>query len=80
MSKPAVILITTVAWAAGCAYAAYAYGASHVAHPDVDAYARGWGFQLLAFAVFRLPFWVVGLLAVVSAEVVMLKPSPQKLR
>jgi hypothetical protein len=32
------------------------------------------------FSIFRIPFWVVGLLVVVSMEIVMLKPSPRKLK
>ncbi|MDT5156135.1 MAG: hypothetical protein QOH51_492 [Acidobacteriota bacterium] len=80
MSKPVIILITIGAWLVGCAYTAYHYVTSILALPDMDAYARNWGFQLLMFSIFRLPFWVVGLLVVVSMEIVMLKPSPRKLK
>jgi len=80
MSKRVIILITIVAWALGCAYTAYDYGASRLELPYEDEYALHWGFQLLMFAIFRFPFWFVGLLAVVSAEVVMLRPAPGKLK
>ncbi|MDT7779214.1 MAG: hypothetical protein QOC99_1726 [Acidobacteriota bacterium] len=80
MSKPVIILITIGAWLVGCAYTAYHYVTSILALPDMDAYARNWGFRLLMFSIFRIPFWVVGLLVVVSMEIVMLKPSPRKLK
>ena len=80
MSKTVIILITIGAWLAGCAYAAYSYITSVLALPGWDAYAYGWRFQLLMFGIFRLPLWVVGLLVIVSMEVVMLKPSSRKLR
>jgi hypothetical protein len=80
MSKPVIILITVVAWAVGCAYDAYSHVTSNIALPGIDAYAATWRFQLSMFAIFRLPFWLVGLLAVVSLEVVRLKPTRRKLR
>ena len=63
----------------GCAFTAYVYITSHLGLPGTDAYADNWRFQLLAFGVTRFPFWLVGLLAVVAAEVVLLKPSHHKL-
>lgn len=79
MTKPAIIIVTTVAWAVGCAFTAYVYVASHLGLPGTDAYADNWHFQLLAFGVTRFSFWLVGLLVVVSTEAVMLRPSPRKL-
>ena len=80
MSKPVVILVTIAAWAVGCAYDAYHHVTSNIALPGIDAYAATWDFQLLMFAIFRLPFWLAGLLAVVSFEIVRLKPTCRKLR
>ena len=81
MSKPVIILITVGAWAVGCAYTAYHSVTSILAPPcTTDAYACNWGFQLLMFGIFRFPFWVIGLLVIVSMEAVMLKPSHRKLR
>ena len=80
MSKLSIILITISAWAVGCAFTAYVYVNSHLGLPGTDAYADNRGFQLLAFGVFRFPFWLVALLVVVSIEVVMLKPTRRKLR
>ena len=80
MSKPVIILITTFAWAVGCAFTAYVYVNSHLGLPGTDAYADNRGFQLLMFGIFRFPFWLVALLAVVSIEVVMFKPTHRKLR
>ncbi len=80
MSKTNVILITIAAWAAGCAYTAYLHVTTVLGPPCItDTYACARGFQLVVFAVCRLPFRLVGLLAVVSLEVVTLKPSPRKL-
>jgi hypothetical protein len=75
MSKTGIILITIGAWLVGCAYAAYYYITSILALPGWDAYAYDWRFQLLMFGIFRFPLWVVGLLVIVSMEVVMLGPS-----
>jgi hypothetical protein len=79
MSKPVIILITIAAWGVGCAFTAYVYVTSHLGLPGTDAYADTWGFQLLTFGVLRFPFWLVGLLGVISAEIVMLKPARRKL-
>jgi len=81
MSKTSVVLITAGAWLVGCAYTAYHYVTSIPALPDINpGYESDWGFQLLMFAIFRLPFWVVGLFAVVAAEAVLLRPSPGRLK
>jgi hypothetical protein len=80
MSKPVIILITIVAWALGCAYTIYVYAASHTAPYYADEYVFEFGYQLLMFSIFRFPFWLVGLIAVVSTEVVMLKPTRRKLK
>ena len=80
MSKPVIVLITIGAWLIGCAYTAYHYVTSILAMPDINpGYESDRGFQLLMFSIFRLPFWIVGLLVIVSMEVVMLKPSRRKL-
>ena len=81
MSKRVIILITVGTWLVGCAYTAYHYVTTILASPDVSpGYESDWGFQLLMFAIFRLPLWFLGLVVVVSMEVVMLKPSYLKLR
>jgi hypothetical protein len=80
MSKPVIILITVVAWAVGCAYTAYDYAASRTAPYYADEYVFEFGYQLLTFAVYRFPFWLVGLIAVVSVEALKLKPTHPKLR
>ena len=81
MSKPVIILITIGAWAVGCAYTAYYNVTSILGPPCVtDTYACSWGFLLLMVGIFRFPLWVVGLLAVIFAEDLLLKPAHRKLR
>ena len=74
MSKPVVMLVTIAAWALGCVYTAYAYAAAHAAPYYADEYLYEFVYQLSRFGVFRFPFWLLGLLAAVSAEALMLKP------
>jgi hypothetical protein len=80
MSKSAVILITIVAWALGCAYTAYAYATSHTAPFYADEYVFEFVSRLLRFGLCRFPLWLAGLLAVISAEMVWLKPLHRKLK
>lgn len=47
------------------AYAAL-YVRTQLALPPVDRYARTWEFQLMAFAVVRLPWLLLGLVAAMA--------------
>jgi len=59
------MLLALVAWAVACSLHAAYYVASTLALPEIpDAYARTVQFQLLMFAILRLPLWLVGLGAV----------------
>lgn len=49
-------------------YAVY-YVVSNLAVPT-DAYAMNWGFQLLMFAIFRLPYLVLILLVLIAVVIV----------
>ena len=51
----------------------YYYVVSTLALPEpYDEYARNWGFQLLMFSIFRLPFLFVALLLLIGLEMIAL--------
>jgi hypothetical protein len=78
MSKAKIILITVSLWLMCCTYAAYHYVTSVLALPDISpGYESEWQFQLLAFAFVRFPFWILGLIAVLFLEFLVLK-KPHK--
>ena len=78
MSRPAVILVTVCAWLVACGAAAHDYVVSNLALPGPDAYANHAGFQSLMFALFRLPYWLAALPALLFAEAVMFELFPPK--
>jgi hypothetical protein len=41
--------------------------------PTDEVYANGLGFQLVAFGLTRLPFWLLGLVALLLAEFVLFR-------
>jgi hypothetical protein len=49
--------------------------ASLLRHPGGDLYANTWSFQLMVFAVFRLPIWVFALLVVLLGELAISRRS-----
>ena len=68
-SRIKVYLITALAWFVTCAGVNAWLILSYLANPkDGDLYAQTWGFQLIAFSLFRLPIWLLGLLAVLAVE------------
>jgi hypothetical protein len=61
MRKRSFVPIVLIWILAICAYA-YHYAATRVGAPDaVAGYETTWRFQLLMFALFRLPFLLIGL-------------------
>jgi hypothetical protein len=57
------------AWLVAATFIGYWSISSILASPEpYDAYARDWGFQLLMFAIFRLPFLVLALLPIIFLE------------
>jgi Na+/pantothenate symporter len=48
-------------WGVATALCAWAYASSFVHNPESVGYEADWGFQFLAFAVFRLPFLLLAL-------------------
>ena len=73
ISKTALISGTVAVWLIVC----LAYELDRIATflalpPTGDLYAHDWGFQLLAFALFRFPVWLVGLLVILIVEFTLL--------
>jgi len=51
-------------------YALY-YVVSNLTGPPTDAYAMTWDFQLLMFAIFRLPYLVLLLFVLIAVAIVL---------
>jgi hypothetical protein len=79
ISKRILISTTVAVWLIVClAYELHRIAAFLALPPTGDLYAHDWGFQLFAFACFRLPVWLVGLLVILAAEFTLLKrQTPQ---
>ena len=74
LSKRAVVSATVAVWLVVClAYEMYRIAAFLALPPSGDLYAHDWGFQLMAFAIFRFPVWLVGLLVILAVEFTLLK-------
>ena len=74
ISKKTLISATVAVWFVVClAYELHRIATFLALPPSGDLYAHGWGFQLLAFAVFRFPIWLVGLLVILVVEFTLLK-------
>ena len=62
MLLPGRRMLALAIWAGACTLHAAYYVVSTLALPDIpDAYARTVHFQLLMFAIFRLPLWLLAL-------------------
>ena len=62
-------LVILVLWLALCASYAFWRVATFMAEPaSGDLYAHTWGFQFIAFVVFRFGFWVAALLFALAIE------------
>lgn len=71
ISKTSLVLITVVCWLIACPLYGYYYVVSTLASPEpYDEYARNWGFQLVVFAIFRLPFLFIALLLLIGLELI----------
>ena len=46
--------------------------------PDPDTYANDWQFQVLAFAIVKLPYWLMALIVVLLAEFAIFGRSERK--
>ena len=73
-----LIVVTVLLWALLCGVYEFQRIYSLLAGPrDGDVYAYGWGFQLLVFAAFRFPFWILALLCVFILELSLLTRLPK---
>jgi hypothetical protein len=73
MSKSALIIITVTVWLIVClSFELHRISALLALPPSGDLYAHTWSFQLMMFAIFRLPLWLIGLLVVFAAEFALL--------
>jgi hypothetical protein len=70
ISKKALVSTTVAVW---LAYELHRIATFLALPPSGDLYAHDWGFQLFAFACFRFPIWLVGLLVILVVEFTLLK-------
>ena len=74
MNKLKVILLIVILWLIVSSLYAYYYVVSILALPEeYDAYARNWQFQLLMFAIFRLPLLALALTLLIALAVRLMK-------
>jgi len=74
ISKKVLVLATVALWLVVClAYELHRIATFLALPPGGDLYAHDWGFQLFAFALFRFPIWLVGLLVILAVEFTLLK-------
>jgi hypothetical protein len=74
ISKRLLVSATVVAWFVVClACEMYRIATFLALPPSGDLYSHDWGFQLMAFAIFRFPVWLVGLLVILAVEFTLLK-------
>jgi len=59
-------LSTFVFWAVAVTLDAVCCATYELSHPIPDLYANHISFQLMVFAIFQLPFWIIGLLIVLA--------------
>ena len=73
VSKAVLVAVTVAVWLVICAAVELPrIPASATVATNGDLYAHTWPFQLLVFAMFRFPLWLIGLLLVVAAEIALL--------
>ncbi|MEY2500697.1 MAG: hypothetical protein QOI07_1031 [Verrucomicrobiota bacterium] len=73
ISKSRLIFATTAVWLVMCAVVELPrISASATTAATGDLYAHNWPFQLMVFAVFRFPLWLVALLLFLIVEFVLL--------
>lgn len=64
-----IILLTAVVWALACVVSEFLGISAFLRSDDPsDVYDKTWGFQLIVFAIFRFPIWLLGLAAIVCGE------------
>ena len=79
ISKPRLVLLTVGVWLILClGYELYRISRFLALPATGDLYAHSWSFQLMAFAVFRFPFWLIALLVIFVIEFVLLRPRVRR--
>ncbi len=74
ISKRGLVSATLVVWLVVClAYEIHRVATFLALPPSGDLYAHTWSFQLMVFAVFRFPLWLVGLLVILIVEFALLR-------
>lgn len=74
MTREKAITITVAVWAIIAGIYAYYYVKSILALPNLSrGYESDWDFQLLMFCIFRLPLLLIGLIAVIAFEIVVIQ-------
>jgi hypothetical protein len=69
ISKKTLVSTTVAVWLVIClTYELHRIATFLALPPSGDLYAHDWGFQLFAFALFRFPIWLVGLLVILAIE------------
>jgi hypothetical protein len=70
MTRRRLMTYTIIAWITGCGFYAYYYVSSVLSSPDlVPGYEQDWRFHLLVFFIFRFPFLLMALIALMVVEV-----------
>lgn len=72
------ILITLLCWLLGTALYAYYWVSSILAEPGLGGYERDPLLPTLGFAVYRLPYLVIGLVIVIVLELLIVPGSDRK--
>jgi hypothetical protein len=72
-----VIPITIICWLIGTALYAYDWVTTILAEPGLPTYERGAFLPLLGFALYRLPYLLLGLVIIIILEL-LLVPGPDR--
>jgi len=72
-----VIPITLVCWLIGTAFYAYHWVTSFLSEPALPNYERKAFLPLLGFALYRLPYLLLGLVIIIILEVLLI-PGPRR--
>ena len=68
-----VIILTVLVWILISIIYAYFYVTGALSHADLKSYESEWQFQLLMFALYRLPLLIFSLATIIILEIKYLK-------
>ena len=70
MKSCGLYLATIALWLGLCAAHFWFHATAILRDPsETDLYALTWSFQLMAFLLVRFPFWLLGLILLLSVEI-----------